>query len=149
MAKGAVKVEYVFDLHGIREILATGSNFALSSFSDGLADGSIKILSSVSRELKDVDEALYKKLQHIKSGRVYIETRAAHYAVQQALMEKHGSSWYGGIPPSEHFEVVAIAQSEGAAVVTGKKQIADYKSILKKCAVSGVEIYAASEFYLI
>ena len=52
---------YLFDLYGVIKVLSSSSNLALNAFAEGLGSGTVKIMSAVSRELKDMDDGLYKK----------------------------------------------------------------------------------------
>ena len=117
MAPPKAQPKYLFDLYGVITILSSGSNQARDAFINGLASGSVKVMSEVSNQLKDVNEDLYKQFQDIKSGRVYQHTTVAHSSAQQALMDKFGTGLFGGSPSPEYFESVAVCKVEKLGLV--------------------------------
>lgn len=146
MAPKKAQPKYLFDLYGVIEILKSGSNQARDSFINGLAFGSVKVMSEVSNQLKDVDEDLYNEFQAIKSGRVYQATTVAHWSAQQALMDKFGTGLFGGSPSPEYFESVAVCRVEKLELVTAAKGLTNCKNITRKCSLAGVVVLSVAEF---
>lgn len=85
-------MKYIFDLYAVIEIINDGSNQLRSFFIDGLKDGSIKVLKSLSKELKDVDSNAYDDFQGMKPSRVYVEETVSDEGLQGVLMTKYGTS---------------------------------------------------------
>lgn len=138
--------KFLFDLHAVTEALTTGNNQIRTAFIDGLNSGEIMVPHSLSKELKDVDEDLYKDFQSVKSGRVYQRTGTKHSAMQQSLMDKHGTSIWGGSPSSAYFEMIAVCAVQKLSLVSNAKALDGCKNILKKCGISKPKLLSLGQF---
>lgn len=146
MPKEKAQAKYLFDLHAVIEALTCGNNLIRNSFISGLNSGEIKVPKSLSKELKDVDEGVYKDFQDVKSGRVYIDESAKHHATQSALMEKYGTTIFGGSPRPSSFFSVAMSAVEKLDLVTHGRPLDDCKKIVGKCKVDKPQILSLSDF---
>lgn len=141
-----IEAKYLFDLHAVIEALTSGSNLIRNAFINGLNSGEIKVLKSLSKELKAVDEDVYKDFQDVKSGRVYIDEGTKHHATQSALMDKYGTSIFGGSPRPSSFCAVAVSAVEKLDLVTHARPLDDCKKIVKKCAINKPTVLSLSDF---
>ena len=146
MPKKKIEAKYLFDLHAVIEALTGRSNLIRNAFISGLNSGEIKVPKSLSKELKDVDEEIYRDFQDVKSGRVYIDEGVKHHATQSALMDKYGTSIFGGSPLSSSFCAVAISAVEKLNLVTHGRPLNDCKKIVKKCSISKPAVLSLSDF---
>lgn len=138
--------KYLFDLYGVVAVLSSGNNQVRDAFISGLSSGSVRVMSEVANQLKDISEPLYKDFQNIKSGRVYQPTNISHSSAQQALMDKHGAGLFGGSPSAEFFESVAVCKVEKLVLVTAEKALKNCRDIAKKCGLANVTILSPVEF---
>ena len=93
-----------------------------------------------------MDEDVYKDFQDIKSGRVYISEGVKHHATQSALMDKYGTSIFGGSSGTSSFCIVAISVVEKLDLVTHGRALNDCEKIVKKCAISKPKVLSLSDF---
>lgn len=146
MPQKKIEAKYLFDLYAVIEALTSGNNHIRDAFITRLNSGEIKVPKSLSKELKDVDEDVYKDFQDIKSGRVYIEEGVKHHATQSALMDKYGTSIFGGSPRPSSFCTVAISAVEKLDLVTHGRPLIDCEKIVKKCAINKPKVLSLSDF---
>ncbi|MEX5596970.1 hypothetical protein [Pseudophaeobacter sp. C1-32P7] len=146
MPKKKIEAKYLFDLHAVIEALTCGNNLIRNAFISGLNSGEIKVPKTLSKELKDVDEDVYKDFQDVKSGRVYIDEGIKHHATQSALMDKYGTSIFGGSPRPSSFCAVAICAVEKLDLVTHARPLDDCKKIVKKCSIGKPKVLSLTDF---
>lgn len=146
MPQKKIEAKYLFDLYAVIEALTCGNNLIRNAFITGLNSGEIKVPKSLSKELKDVDEDVYKDFQDIKSGRIYIDEGLRHHTTQSALMDKYGTSIFGGSPRPSSFCTVAISAVEKLDLVTHGRPLADCEKIVKKCAIKKPKVLSLSDF---
>lgn len=146
MSAEKVPPKYLFDLYGVIGVLESNNNKLRSAFIDGLETGEVKVMHGVSKELKDTYEDLYKEFQSMKSGRVYQKSLPKHFAMQQNLMEKFGTSLWGNSPKPEHFEAIAVCAVEKLHLVTHDKPLKMCSKIVDKCALKKCQVMSLQEF---
>lgn len=146
MPKQKIDAKYLFDLYAVIEALTCGNNLIRDAFINGLKSGEIRVPKSLSKELKDVDEDVYRDFQSVKSGRVYIEEGAKHYSTQSALMERYGTSIFGGSPPESNFLAVAISVVEKVDLVTHGKPLSNCRKIVNDCAIGKPKVLSLADF---
>ncbi len=138
--------KFLFDLHAVIEALTTGNNQVRTAFIDGLNSGEIMVPHALSKELKEVDPDAYKDFQAVKSGRVYQKTGVKHSAMQQTLMDKHGTGIWGGSPSAAYFEMIAVCAVQKLSLVSNAKALAGCKSILNKCGMNKPKVLTLAQF---
>jgi len=146
LPKEKIEAKYLFDVHAVIEALTGGNNLIRNAFISGMNSGEIKVPKSLSKELKDVDEDVYRDFQEVKSGRVYIDEGVRHHATQSALMDKYGTSIFGGSPRPSSFCGVAISAVEKLNLVTHGRPLHDCNKIVIKCAISKPAVLSLSDF---
>lgn len=148
MSSPKPSIKYVFDLYSVIRIINNGSNQLRSFFIDGMKDGSIKVLKSLSKELKDVDPDAYDEFQGMKPSRVYVEETIADEGIQGILMTKYGTSIFGGSPSPSSFMIVAVAMSQKAKLVAHGKALKQCQNIINKCNLKSPKVLSLSDFEL-
>jgi formate hydrogenlyase subunit 4 len=127
LPKKSSSPKYLFDLYAVIEALRTNNNLIRDSFISGINSDLIRFPKSLSKELKDIDESIYTEFQTVKSGRVYISEGTKHYATQSILMERFGTTIFGGSPHASCFCSVAICAVEMLDLVTHERPLNDCK----------------------
>jgi hypothetical protein len=138
--------KFLFDLYAVIEALTCGNNRIRSSFITGMNSGEVKIIKSVSKELKDCYEDIYNDFQSVKLGRVYQNEGARHYATQQSLMQNFGTNMWGNSPRPACFASVAICVIEKLDLVTNARPLKDCKKIVDKCGLAKPTVLSLTEF---
>lgn len=110
-----------------------------------MASGEVSIIKSVPKELKDIDEIIYKDFQSVKTGRVYQDELVKHSAVQQTLQQKYGTNFWGNSPRPTCFLLVAVSTCENLTLVTSGRPLTDCKKIVKECALT-TNVISLAEF---
>lgn len=144
--KNKKKPKFLFDLHSLIEALTTDNNQIRNSFIDALNNGAIRIPHAASKQLKDCYEDIYKDFQDIKTGRVYQNTTTKHSAMQQSLMEKNGTNFYGYSPDATRFEMLAVCAVEKLTLVSHAKALKECRGILSKCKIDKPKTMSLGEF---
>ncbi|WP_050521077.1 hypothetical protein [Pseudorhodobacter antarcticus] len=137
--------KYLFDLHAVIKALSGGNNLVRSAFISGLESGEVLIQRSVSKELKDVDEDVYKDFQLVNPGRVYQSEGAKHASVQQALQQKYGTNFWGNSPRPSCFLSVAMSTCEDLILVTDGRPLSDCRKIVKDCSLA-TKVFSLPDF---
>lgn len=139
--------KYLFEINAVIEILKSTDNLLKSSFIDGMKDGSVKILRSVSDDLSNAYPDEYKSFQGIKpKNSVYQQEIVKHEAVQAMLMDSYGSSILTGSPSPSYFLNVAVSIQEKLILVAAGRGLTSCRKISKKCGLSGPPIMSLGEF---
>jgi hypothetical protein len=97
--------KYLFDLHAVIKALSGGNNLVRSAFISGLESGEVLIQRSVTKELKDVDEAVYKDFQRVNPGRVSSKHKTSMIDVRVkggSFVKPFLRPWFGRFEPGEN-----------------------------------------------
>jgi hypothetical protein len=135
--KNGAAPELLIDLHGIHAALTTKKNKIRNDVIGAIEGGRMKIVRSVSDELKDLYPDVYENFKCIK-GKKYVQATMQSMSLSTSLMESYGGSLFGMLPRREVFDAVGMALREKLILVSANKGYADGSKIAKKCELNGV-----------
>ena len=126
--------------------MTTSNNQVRNTFIDALNSGLISIPRASSKELQDFDLEAYKDFQAVKKGHIYQMTTIKHSAMQQSLMDKHGTGFWGGSPDTSRFEMLAVSAVEKLTLVSHGKALKECQGILKQCKMPQPQVISIIDF---